>query len=156
MNALRRTGTTSAAVLSGLVLTLGLTHASAPEWSRRAGLDVWNLADARASLWEISEESTRLGEESEQLRESIEAAEHITTRLIAGELTLSRATDLVEPLMRERPGFRWYATPTYTAPTFRLSVARYLIDHVQRTERIHPGRLAEFNVQLQAEYEAMK
>jgi hypothetical protein len=156
MTALRRTGTTSAAVLSGLVLTLGLTHVSAPEWSRRAGLDVWNLADARASLRELSEESTRLGEESEQLRESIEAAKHITTRLIAGELTLSRATDLVAPLMRERPGFRWYATPTHTAPTFRLSVARYLLDHVQRRGRIDPSQFAELNAQLQAEYEAMK
>jgi hypothetical protein len=156
MTAFRRTGTTSAAVLSGLVLTLGLTHASAPEWSRRTGLDVWNLADTRASLREISEESARLGEESEQLRESIEAVEHITTRLIAGELTLSRATDLIEPLMRERPGFRWSAAMTHTAPTFRLSVARYLIDHVQRTGQTDPSRLAESIAQLQAEYEAMK
>jgi hypothetical protein len=156
MTAFRRTGTTSAAVLSGLVLTLGLTHAFAPGWSRRAGLDVWNLADARASLREVSEESARLDEESERLRESIETAEHITTRLIAGELALSRATDLVEPLMRERPGFRWHATPTHSAPTFRLSVASYLIDHAQRTGRIHPSRLAQFIAQLQAEYEAMK
>ena len=156
MTALRRTGTTSAAVLSGLILMLGLTHASAPEWSRRAGLEVWNLGDARASIWETSAESTRLDEESEQLRESIEAAEHITTRLIDGELTLSGATDLLEPLMRARPGFRWSSTKRHIAPTFRMSVARYLIDHVQRSGQIEPSRLAEFNAQLEAEYEAMK
>ena len=50
MTTFRRTGTTSAAVLSGLVAMFGLMHAAAPEWAHQAGLDVWNFAEAQERL----------------------------------------------------------------------------------------------------------
>lgn len=155
MNSLRRTGTTSAAVLSGLVVTLGLTNATAPEWARRAGLDLWNIAEAAESLRTTGEESARLGEETQRLRETIEAADHITTRLIAGELTLECATDQIEPLMRERRGFEFVAAAFYPAPSFRMKVARYLIDRTRRSLVTNPGRLAGTEARLSAEFRAM-
>jgi uncharacterized small protein (DUF1192 family) len=78
MTTFRRTGTTSAAVLSGLVAMFGLMHVAAPEWAQQAGLDVWNFAEAQERMRATTEESARLRDEVEQLRESIEAAEHLT------------------------------------------------------------------------------
>jgi hypothetical protein len=156
MTTLRRTGATSAAVLSGLIAMFGLAHAATPEWARQAGLDVWNLGEAQERLRETNEESARLRDEVEQLRESIEAAEHLTTRLINGEVTLAHATDLIEPLMLERPGFKSSASISHPAPTFRLMVARYLVDHVRRSLQSDPSRLAGLEVQLRAEFESMK
>ena len=156
MTTFRRTGTTSAAVLSGLVAMFGLMHVAAPEWAQQAGLDVWNLAEAQERMRATTEESARLRDEVEQLRESIEAAEHLTTRLIKGEVTLAHATEVIEPLMLERRGFRSSASISYPAPTFRLMVARYLIDHARRTLQSDPSRLAGLEVQLRAEYEGMK
>lgn len=152
----RRTGTTSAAFLCGLVMAVSLTHASAPEWSRRIGLDFWNLLKEQESLQEVIQESAQLSDESERLRESIEAADHLTTRILAGELTLTQATDLLEPLLSERHSFRWCAAKVYPAPTFRMSIARYLIDRVHREGQVDSGRLARLKAQLQAEYESMK
>jgi hypothetical protein len=156
MIAFRRTGTTSAASLCGLVVALGLTHASAPEWSRRAGLDFWNLTHEQECLWEIKEESARLSEESERLRESIEATDHLATRILVGELTLTEATDLLEPLLKERSSFRWSAATLYPAPSFRLSIARYLIERVQRAGQGDSGRWAAAIAQLRAEYQSMQ
>ena len=124
--------------------------------AHQAGLDVWNFAEAQERLRATNEESARLRDEVEQLRESIEAAEHLTSRLIKGEVTLAHATASIEPLMLERRGFRSSASISYPAPTFRLMVARYLIDHARRTLQSDPSRLAGLEVQLRAEYEGMK
>ena len=50
MTVIRRPGTVSAAVLVGLVASLVSAHVIAPEWSRSAGLDVWNLPSLEAQL----------------------------------------------------------------------------------------------------------
>jgi hypothetical protein len=151
MHSFRRTGTTSAAVLSGLVLTLGLMYAIAPEWSRRVGLDVWNIAEPVESLRATKEESARLSEEAQRLREAIEAADHITTRLIAGELTLETASDQIEPLLLERQGFEFSRSVSSPDLPFRLKVARYLLDRSLRS----PGARADLKARLNAEYQAM-
>ena len=156
MATFRRSGTTTAAVLSGLVVTLGLTPAIAPESSRRAGVDVWDIGQAARDFRELREESARLGEEAERLRESIEAAEHITTCLIGGELTLAGATELIDPLMRERCGFESAAAIVYAAPTHRLRAARYLIDRVRRSLQSDPSRWASLEARLEGEYREME
>jgi hypothetical protein len=152
MSSFRRTGTTSAAALSGLVVTLGLTHATAPEWARRAGLDVWNIAEAVDSLRTTEEESARLSEEAQRLHETIEATDHITTRLVTGEISLGVATDQIEPLMRERQGFGLVDLASSSAPSFRVKVARYLIDRTRRSLADDPGRIAGTEARLNAEF----
>jgi hypothetical protein len=156
MTTVRRAGTASAAVLTGLVLTLGLTHATAPEWTRRAGLDVWKLAEARDAFQTTADESVRIRDEAERLRESIEAVDHITTRLVAGDLTLSDATDVTEPLLRERRGFSFAAESYYAAPTFRMSVGRYLIDRARRVLSTQLSRSTTVLARLEGEYATMR
>jgi hypothetical protein len=156
MTTLRRTGTTSVAVLAGLIATLGVAHTAAPEWVRRAGLDLWNMTEISEELRETNQESVRLQDEAERLRESIEAAGYITTRLIARELSLAEATSLLEPLLEQRHGFKAIADPSHPAPTFRKSVARSLIDRVRRALHADPRRLASLEAQLEDEYVAMQ
>jgi hypothetical protein len=156
METIRRSGATSAAVLSGLAVTLGVTLAVSPESAVRVGLDVWNLRQAASSLQESREEAARLGAAAEELRVSIEATDHHTTRLKDGQLTLKNATALVEPLMNERAGFGLAADLSFPAPTHRLRVARYLIERVRRSMEGEPGRWLEVETRLEAQYREMR
>jgi len=119
-------------------------------------LALWNFPDARGDLLELNAESARLNREAEQLRVSIEAADHITSRLIARDLTLAGATDLLEPLMEARPGFKELVATSCPATTFRMAVARSLIDRVRRTHHADPSRLSSLEAQLEVEYGAMR
>ena len=151
----RRAGTASAALLPALAVTLGLSRATTPEWVRQAGLDVWNSQAAWSNLGANREEADRLREQAERLHRSIEAVDHLSARLAEGTVSLAEATDATEPLVRDRPGFSYAAGLYYAAPTFRLSVARYLIDRVRRVLAGDPGRLAAAVRRLGAEYTAM-
>jgi hypothetical protein len=155
MSTVRRAGTASAAILSGLTLMLGIVHMSAPEWIAVAGLDVWSFPNDRAALRAARNESSRLRDDAEELRSSIEAAECIIAELVVGSLSLAEATDLIEPLMRNRSGFPSggiYAD----VPTFRRAVARYLIDRVRRVLQDNPSELACILPRLEAAYHAIE
>jgi hypothetical protein len=155
MTAIRRTGAASAAVLSGLALTLGVAQAAVPQWIHEAGLDVWNISRYRDALRASAEESARLQEETELLRQSIESLDHVTMRLAAGMIPLDEATNESEPLLRDRPGFQTTAIVYYSAPTLRLSIARYLIQRVESPLQSNPSQLAIVSRKLEAEYAEM-
>lgn len=155
MMSLRRAGTASAAVLPALAVTLGLARATTPDWVRQAGFDVWNLGAARSDLGITREEAGRLREEADRLHRSIEAVDHLTARLAEGTLSLAEATDATEPLVRDRPGFPYVAGLYYPAPTFRLSIARYLIHRVRRVLTDDPARQVAAVERLEDEYVAM-
>ena len=155
MTTIRRTGTTSVAVLSGLALTLGVAQASAPEWVRGAGLDVWNLSEYRDDFRASIKESARLQEEAEGFRQSIEVMDSITARVASEMISLEEATSESEPVLRDRPGFATTAAGYHQAPTLRLSIARYLIARVERQLHGDPSRLAAIARKLEAEYAEM-
>jgi hypothetical protein len=156
MTTVRRAGTTSAAALSAIILALGLAHAAAPQWTERIGLDIWNLFHLREQTRDHDRERERLKDREEQLGQEIEALDHLANRLSAGTLSLAEATDVAEPMMRNRTGFETAAELNYPAPTFRLSVARFLIARTGRTLETDPSRWAAVSSRLEAEYASMK
>jgi hypothetical protein len=154
MNA-RRTGAVSAAALSGLVLTLGLAQVVAPEWVKRVGLDVWNMPGLRADARASAKEAAELRARQEKLGQEIELSEHVAARLADGSLTLAEATDELEPILRDRPGFDAIRVAKYEAPTFRHGVARYAIMKVHALLARDPARRAAVSARLEAEYAAL-
>jgi len=134
---------------------LGLVRAAAPQWIALAGLDVWSLPNDRAALRAAMAESSRLRDEAEELRSSIEAAERVTAELVVGSLSLAEATVVIEPLLRNRPGFPSEGICA-SVPTFRRAVARYLVDRVRRVLQDNPSELACVLPRLETAYHAME
>ena len=155
MNA-RRTGTVSAAALSGLVVTLGLAQVIAPEWVKGVGLDVWNYHTLRDQL-EVGEQEAAVAQAKldQAIRQS-ELGSHVASRLIDGVLTLAEATDELEPTLRNAPGFETTRVAHYNAPTFRHGVARYVIVRARDLLSDDPTRWAAVSARLEAEYAALE
>jgi len=157
MTNIRRTGIASATTLLGLVLALALTHAIAPNWARRAGLDIWHLPQIQAEARAIQHKTECLEVEAEQWHQRNEAIAHLTTRLATGGVSLAAATDEIEPFLRSQPGFENAArSPLYKAPTFRLSAAQYLLRRVECCWDSDPNMKTATMARLEAEYSAMK
>jgi hypothetical protein len=154
MTTVRRTGAASAAMLSGLALALGFSHAVAPEWVRRVGLDVWNLPAECETLRESDAKLLLLQQRHEQLLREIEFADHLTVRLADGMQTLADAVAELEPILQHRSGF---PTVEYrNAPTFRHQVALHMIDRVRLLLAHDPTRLAAVTPRLEADYAAFQ
>lgn len=157
MTTVRRAGTASVAALSGLVLTIGLAQTAAPEWMRRSGLDVWNVFEAQDSLRATGHQRESLRLEAEQLQQEIEFADHVANRLEAGTISMAEATDIIEPILRNRSGFHNVAGLYYAAPTFRHAVARYLSARVlRRASLTSAGGWALLATRLEVEYALLK
>jgi len=155
MTTAHRAGTASAAVLSGLVLALGLAHAAAPQWARRAGLDLWSLSDSQNTIQKNQQEMAQLEAQEERLHQESETLDHLATRLAVGTVSLAEATDTAEPILRNRSSaatlMRYYQTPT-----LHLMVARHMIARVERCLDTDLSRWATASMRLEAEYAAMK
>ena len=156
MTTVRRAGTASVTVLSGCILLFVFAPISAPTWVRQAGVDIWELYRYQDSLKVSGDETARLDDEATQLHAAIEATEHLVDRMIAETLSLADAAELVEPLVRDRPGFSSAIDWHYAAPSFRLSVARYLIGKVKFILEDDPSRRVITLARLEAEYARMK
>lgn len=155
MMGIRRSGAGSVTVLVGLVLIAGLIPTSIPNWVRQAGLESWSLWQSHNALQEASVESSRIQDRADGLRLSVEAVDHIATRLGAGAITLAEAAALAEPWVRDRPGFVTTVEYHYAAPHFRLSVARYLIAKVQYLLEGDPSRASIAVLRLEREYQIL-
>ena len=147
MTTFHRAGTVSTVALSGLAVVFGIGHTVSPEWTRRVGLDVWNLPSLRTAAAQIEEESVEMNAKGEQLFQSIEAADHIIARLVDGKLTLSQATDELAPFLQKRAGFDIVWECYYKVKTFREGVTRYAIEHAVRMVANDPvTRMEAFGV----------
>lgn len=149
----RRPGIASAATLAGIVLTLGLAHVVAPEWSRAAGLDVWNAGAARADLAATLARGDDLEEQNQHILDQIRGSQGVVRRLGAGRLTLAAAADELAALNAGRPGWAdglAFAHPD--APTLRHRVARYAL---AKLSRVDPAAWAAAAARLEAEYRAL-
>lgn len=155
MTTVRRAGTASAAVLTGLVAALGLARAAAPEWTHELSLDFWNANELYALVRATADRRENLQSEQELLYRQIEATDHLATRLAAGVLSLAEAADEGEPLLRGRPGFATVVAARYRAPSMRASVCRYLIDRVARMLASDPAQRESVLKRLETEYSAI-
>jgi hypothetical protein len=149
----RRPGIASVAVLAGITVALATAHAVAPEWSRAAGLDVWNIPAAEAERRELEDRRDDLEAVHAQLRVRVAAADHLSTQLIDGRARLADAADEVVWLNRDRDAFfRVLRLDHPSARTERELAARYLISKVADRFYDDPSGRAEATDRLEAEY----
>ena len=120
------------------------------------GLDVWNFNTARADERTVRAEAAELRAFEERFHEEVELADHLAAQLAVGTISLAEATNLMEPILRNRPGFATVTQQNYHAPTFRQGVAWYLIQHVDWQLLDAPEVWAAISTRLEAEYVAMQ
>ncbi|QJW96503.1 hypothetical protein [Frigoriglobus tundricola] len=156
MTAIRRPGTVSATVLFGLSLGLVAAHALAPDWSRRAGLDVWNFAALERAYEVASEERAEVYAYEERSAARRRAANQIAVRLITDPAQLPGVADELNEVFREDGGLRFVLRGLYPdVPTERHQFARHAIDRVTFILESEPARCAEVVARLEVEYQAM-
>lgn len=152
----RRPGVASVAALAVIVLTVAVAHLAAPEWSRAAGLDVWNAGSARAELERTLTLGVEIDSRNRHTLDQIQGSDGVAARLAAGRLTLAAAVAETEALNEDRPGWvDGLELAHYGVPTHRLRVARYLIAKLQVRHRADPAAWAPLSARLEAEYRAM-
>jgi hypothetical protein len=156
MTALRRPGVPSATVLLGLAAGFAAAHLLAPDWSRRAGLDVWNLPSARAALVAAAEEREEVVAYGERSARRREAANQIATQLAVGRVTLSAAADQINEVFRDDSGMSYVLVTVYPeAPSPRHRFALHAIERVRRVLSEEPDRAAGVLACLQDEYRTL-
>jgi hypothetical protein len=156
MTAIRRPGAASAAALLALGASFVAAHALAPEWSRRAGLDVWNLPAASAQLRAAAEEREAVLADAERSARRREAANQTAAKLAAGNVPLPAATDEIAEIFRDEPAMPVALGCRYAdVPAGRLRFARHTIDRATRFLDDDPDRRAVVLARLEAEYRAM-
>jgi hypothetical protein len=156
MTTIRRPGVASAAVLVGLTASLFAAHLIAPDWSRRAGLDVWNLGEAERDRRAVAEERADLDATADRLHLQIEAADHVAARLIAGTVALPDAADELAALLRDCPGRQLALDRAYgDALDQRRQYALHAIDRAARLLEDDPARRDAVRARLEEEYRAM-
>ncbi|MDB5312123.1 MAG: hypothetical protein JWO38_6325 [Gemmataceae bacterium] len=156
MSTRRRTGIVSAVLLTGMTGGLTLVHAVAPDWSRRAGLDVWNVIAAEGELAKATAESEALEMKGDQMHRQIEASESVVGLLVEGRMSLPAATD--ELLVVNAGRVRFFKNQSFSYPdtaTARERVARYAIAKAQQRLSADPIRQREVSSRLWAELPAV-
>ncbi|HJZ56466.1 MAG TPA: hypothetical protein VKE74_15985 [Gemmataceae bacterium] len=149
----RRPGIASVATLGVITLTLGTARILAPEWSRHAGLDVWNYPGLTDDLRATDHDRKELEAKHERLRCQIEAADHVIELLIDGELTLPAAVDEIERITQNRSGFPGSLRVSHPdASTDRQLIVRYAIRKAAERLAEDPAQQARVLARLEAEY----
>ena len=149
----RRTGVASVATLAAFTMAFGLVHAIAPQWSHAAGLDVWNFASEADECQSERVRHEQLVELQEIMSRQAAASGPVVAHLVDGRITLAEATDEMEAITRDRPGFTDLMKFVYpSGPTHRARIARYTIGKVRTLLVNNPSRLAEVSSRLETEY----
>lgn len=149
----RRPGIASATTLTGITLAVALVHAIAPEWSRAAGLDVWNLPELRQSDADTSAQWEELRDAHDRLNRQVEASDHLVIRLIEGEMSLRVAVAELARINAGRTGFVTSLGCQHPeARTDETRLARYALHKAERFLERDPSRQAEVLARLEAEY----
>lgn len=155
MSVIRRPGTTSATVLIGLTVTFVVAHAVAPEWSRQAGLDVWNMPAVQADYRSAVEHEREITSGGDSAASRRRAANQVAAQLLVGSITLERATDEACALFADDPGATGTLLITYYhVPTERLRFAKHMVERTSRLFETDEQSATVLN-RLESEYCAM-
>ena len=151
----RHTGIVSLAVLSIMVVIFVLACVISPRWAKRVGLDVWNLPGLNQKLKEARDRDAVLNEQHEQILREIEFGDYLAGRLIDGTMTLAQATDELEPILKNRPGFDITCEFAYRVSTLRQGTARCLIIRIEGMMNMD-SRWPAISARLEAEFAGIK
>jgi hypothetical protein len=155
MTAIRRPGAASAALLIGLSTTIVAAHVLAPEWSRRTGLDVWNLPALEDSYRAATEERSQVDAFADSMARRREIADHLAAELAAGRLALAEVADRMNELFADEPGWIVITDSLYPdSTTPRLRGARHAIDRATRNLE-NPAEIAVVKARLVAEFRSL-
>lgn len=156
MATIRRPGAASATVLIGLTVSLVAANLIAPEWARRAGLDVWNYAALESERHSLAEERTEMDAKAERDARRRGQADQLALRLVARDATLEAvALEIME--LFDEPVFRSTLeahNPTVRDP--RLVYARHTIHRVLRQLDHDPALRGAVRARLEADYRALE
>jgi hypothetical protein len=155
MTTARRAGATSIATLSGLALTVALANGFAPRWVRQSGLDFWNMPSVVYADQTAERESASIKEQQQRLYQEIQLSNNIAEELAAGTLSLKDAVDEMEPIMRNRSGFKETLAVNYGTSSLREGVAHYLVSRVPRSLTHDLVQLSNALYRLEREFESL-
>lgn len=127
MTSVRRTGKTSAATLFGIGVTVICAHLLAPDWTKAAGLDVWNVPSLRSQVESDTREGLGISFEIEESRRRFVLKEHIIDRLLSERMTLKEATAQFLILNENHTSAMMVIRLTYRGATDEESTARNVI-----------------------------
>ncbi|MCS7022472.1 MAG: hypothetical protein NZ703_12190 [Gemmataceae bacterium] len=123
-------------VLSGVLAAVAVGLGG--EWSRvntRAGVSLASspaAAPAQPSdLTVLQQQDQLLEQEKERLRRSCAALDHLSVRLVVGDITLAEAAALAEAFVRHRPGFDTVMSWQYPGAVRRVALAQFLIQRAE-------------------------
>lgn len=151
----RRAGTTTATILTGLILILGLACAALPEWQRLSTLAVWDVGEVRANYRAQFEKRDTLQAQLELLHSQIETVDCLAARLASGTISLAEAVAECEPVVRDRPGFVTVLSLDYKTSSLKLMISRHLISRVSYVLREDTDQLRTTLARLEAECSAL-
>lgn len=157
MATIRRPGAASAAVLIALSASVAGAHLLTPEWSRRMGLDVWNLAAVEEERRLAVEERADMDAKAEFCARRRAVADRIAVRLIARDADLATVAVELFDLFGEDSGVRCTleaSNPKVRDP--RLLFAGHAIQRVSRLLVHEPARWATVRAQLEADYRELE
>jgi hypothetical protein len=151
----RHIGIVSLVVVSFMSVVVVLVSALSPNCIKCVGLDVWNLPTLHESVKEGNAKAAALDEKNVQMCREREFCDYLVARLIDGTTTLAQATDELEPILRERTGFRVICESEYHVATLRQGIARCLIKHA-KVALYNDSRWTSVSSRLEAEYAQLK
>jgi hypothetical protein len=151
----RHPGVASTAILLGIGAGLVSCSALAPDWSRRVGLDVWNMGAEEQNYRSAVERKEYLGATGDEHIARRAAARSVALKLIDGSETLSAAADQLSAIFRPDRGWCVALELHYPAvPDERHRFARSAIERV-RGLLDDPTESARVLHRLEEEYRAI-
>ena len=127
MSTMRRTGATSAATLFGIAATVICANLLAPDWTKAAGLDVWNVPSLRAQVESDTRQGAGISFEIEESRRRFILKEEIIDDLLSDRITLKDATAQFLTLNEHHSGAMMVIRAAYRGATDEESTARNVI-----------------------------
>jgi hypothetical protein len=94
------------------------------------------LVSSEPTWRQIAFDADRIEREKARLERSCAALDHLTVRLVIGDLTLAEAVALADPLLQRRAGFASILPTFGLGLSRRQAIARFLI---QRAEAMYAG-----------------
>jgi hypothetical protein len=132
MKTSRRVGVVSLATLSACFLAGIVAHTVAPEWTRTAGLDFWNLPAARREQQREDQRTREIEASAEDLCQRVAADNTVAQAVIDDRMEWTVAVDQILEINRNYVGFLIsLETRFFPLKDPRELAARYLWEKIE-------------------------
>jgi hypothetical protein len=156
MTTARRAGASSAATLFALATAIVLAHVVAPDWTKAAGLDLWEVPALRNQTANYAKHCSELNEEIEESRNRVAIKEHLIELLVSGEMSLKDVTDEFLELNRGHNNYMIMIRRTFNGSTDREKIARNVLAFTSQRERGSLFQRMAVMARLMNEFEELK